>query len=165
MHVRMQYNNCYCHSYFIASCVSFFSLAYSDELMPDSSLAENTRQIDRTSVLKPIPWKDTNHFQDQSLSLVRHSFQGEHWIVNKSLVSIFKCGLMQCPTLGIPEICCRWISASKVFHVLRSMLRNMVQDRDLRIVKRDQVPNGCHSFIFTIPFECPFTSCLAFAIL
>ena len=64
--------------YFIFFYVSLFSsayLLYCDAIMPDSSSAKNTRQIDRTSLPKQQPWMDTNHFQDQSLSLARHSFQ------------------------------------------------------------------------------------------
>ena len=58
---------------FIFSCA--YSLAYSDEPTMGSSSTKHTRQIDRTSLLKPLPWMDTNHVQDQSLSPVRHSFQ------------------------------------------------------------------------------------------
>ena len=57
--VHVQYNNCFfikqSYMYFIPSCVSFFSLAYSDGLKMDSSSTKHTRQIDHISLPKPLP--------------------------------------------------------------------------------------------------------------
>ena len=67
--------------------------------------------------------------------------------------------LVQCSSFAIPEIYCRWIPTCKFIYVLRRMLRNMVQDRDLWIVKRDQISDGWHGFIISIFLNARY-SCL-----